>query len=99
MRSQVRVLVTAPPKPHLQWGFLLSRKSRRLQNLLLPGVLTPSQPRANLGRLGAIAQLGERLLCTHEVVGSIPSGSTKRDRTIVRSLFYSADGEGAVILD
>ena len=25
---------------------------------------------------GAIAQLGERLLCKHEVVGSIPSGST-----------------------
>ena len=27
---------------------------------------------------GAIAQLGERLLCKQEVVGSIPSGSTKR---------------------
>ena len=26
---------------------------------------------------GAIAQLGERLLCKQEVVGSIPSGSTK----------------------
>jgi hypothetical protein len=25
---------------------------------------------------GAIAQLGERMLCKHEVVGSIPSGST-----------------------
>ena len=29
-------------------------------------------------RLGAIAQLGERVLCKHEVVGSIPSGSTRR---------------------
>jgi hypothetical protein len=28
---------------------------------------------------GAIAQLGERVLCKHEVVGSIPSGSTRRD--------------------
>jgi hypothetical protein len=28
---------------------------------------------------GAIAQLGERVLCKHEVVGSIPSGSTKPD--------------------
>ena len=28
--------------------------------------------------LGAIAQLGERLLCKQEVVGSIPSGSTSR---------------------
>ena len=27
-------------------------------------------------RQGAIAQLGERLLCKQEVVGSIPSGST-----------------------
>jgi hypothetical protein len=28
--------------------------------------------------IGAIAQLGERLLCKQEVVGSIPSGSTRR---------------------
>jgi hypothetical protein len=28
--------------------------------------------------LGAIAQLGERVLCKHEVVGSIPSGSTRQ---------------------
>ena len=27
-------------------------------------------------RFGAVAQLGERLLCKQEVVGSIPSGST-----------------------
>jgi hypothetical protein len=27
---------------------------------------------------GAIAQLGERVLCKHEVVGSIPSGSTRK---------------------
>ena len=26
---------------------------------------------------GAIAQLGERVLCKHEVVGSIPSASTR----------------------
>ena len=30
---------------------------------------------------GAIAQLGERVLCKHEVVGSIPSGSTIREGT------------------
>ena len=30
--------------------------------------------------LGAIAQLGERVLCKHEVVGSIPSGSTITSR-------------------
>ena len=28
--------------------------------------------------MGAIAQLVERVLCKHEVVGSIPSGSTIR---------------------
>ena len=27
-------------------------------------------------RLGAIAQLGERVLCKHEVIGSIPFTST-----------------------
>ena len=32
-------------------------------------------------RLGAIAQLGERVLCKHEVVGSIPTGSTSRTAT------------------
>ena len=30
----------------------------------------------NRGCSGAIAQLGERVLCKHEVVGSIPIGST-----------------------
>ena len=34
---------------------------------------------------GAIAQLGERLLCKQEVVGSIPSGSTRRRFTRRRS--------------
>ena len=28
--------------------------------------------------IGALAQLGERLLCTQEVSGSIPLGSTKK---------------------
>ena len=31
---------------------------------------------AKKDKSGAIAQLGERLPCTQEVVGSIPSGST-----------------------
>jgi hypothetical protein len=33
---------------------------------------------ATLGRLGAIAQLGERLLGMQKVAGSSPAGSTKR---------------------
>ena len=45
---------------------------------------------------GAIAQLGERLLCKQEVVGSIPSGSTRRLRSCraVRSwLIVFGDGD------
>ena len=36
----------------------------------------PQHHIAHRRTLGAIAQLGERLLCKQEVVGSIPSGST-----------------------
>ena len=32
---------------------------------------------SDLSRTGAVAQLGERLLCKQEVVGSIPSSSTR----------------------
>ena len=41
---------------------------------------------------GAIAQLGERVLCKHEVVGSIPSGSTKFWRATVGREFGAAAG-------
>ena len=41
---------------------------------------------------GAIAQLGERLLCKQEVVGSIPSGSTNSVRASVRKVARSAVG-------
>ena len=34
-------------------------------------------PAIEADEIGAIAQLGERVLCKHEVVGSIPSGSTR----------------------
>ena len=36
----------------------------------------PTKPERKKTSQGAIAQLGERLPCTQEVVGSIPSGST-----------------------
>jgi hypothetical protein len=52
----------------------------------VPGIARKARLRASLTRYGArratvsgngaIAQLGERVLCKHEVVGSIPSGST-----------------------
>ena len=44
---------------------------------------------------GAIAQLGERLLCKQEVVGSIPSGSTKfcgEDRCVWRAAIEAERG-------
>lgn len=38
--------------------------------------MRPVPPAGRHRTSGAIAQLGERVLCKHEVVGSIPSGST-----------------------
>ena len=46
--------------------------------LLTSGFLRPSPD-------GAIAQLGERLLCKQEVVGSIPSGSTNTRAYLLNS--------------
>ena len=39
---------------------------------------------------GAIAQLGERLLCKQEVAGSIPAGSTSFPPTCVRRVMTRA---------
>ena len=49
-------------------------RSRLSVRIALRGEATPLFAKANEG--GVIAQLGERVLCKHEVVGSIPSGST-----------------------
>ena len=38
--------------------------------------LLPDPPDVPVTEHGAIAQLGERLLCKQEVIGSIPIGST-----------------------
>ena len=58
----------------------------------------PAQPegrrRALLFEYGAIAQLGERVLCKHEVVGSIPSGSTSLRRLGLLRLGKPDRGEG-----
>ena len=43
--------------------------------------------------VGAIAQLGERLLCKQEVVGSIPSGSTSREASS-SAIYRFASPEG-----
>ena len=50
--------------------------------------LTEPSPSLDLVQ-GAIAQLVERVLCKHEVVGSIPSGSTKSFLAIGNTEFLS----------
>ena len=39
----------------------------------------------NFDNFGALAQLGERLLCKHQVIGSIPIGSTTARPTRARA--------------
>ena len=51
-------------------------------------VLTKPAPSANLRSLGAIAQLGERMLCTHEVCGSIPHSSTKQIKNVTQCVAF-----------
>ncbi len=41
------------------------------------------------GITGAIAQLVERVLCKHEVVGSIPSGSTTIPLLAIEEIIHS----------
>lgn len=76
MRSEVQVL----PGPPLA----RSRRDRRfsldveveLQRDPVGIVASVSIPLCGSKISGAVAQLGERLLCKQDVVGSIPSGST-----------------------
>jgi hypothetical protein len=44
----------------------------------------PDPPSNQPTHPGAIAQLGERLLCKQEVTGSIPVGSTKKGKAKAR---------------
>ena len=43
---------------------------------------------------GAVAQLGERLLCKQEVTGSIPVGSTRADQTSSRRRLHQEQASG-----
>ena len=45
----------------------------------------PSLPAPN----GALAQLGERLICIQEVIGSIPIGSTKTFQALAQPITFS----------
>ena len=57
------------------------RKAATADRRVAPTLTDPAEPIVQSTNWrerdnGAIAQLGERLLCKQEVVGSIPSGST-----------------------
>ena len=51
-------------------------QSARLISVRSEVQVFPGPPYFFCLRVGGVAQLGERLLCTQEVVGSIPSAST-----------------------
>ena len=74
MRSDVQ-LVPGPPSPRFarQKSEIRIRKSESSDFRFLS-----SDFRARFAGAGAVAQLGERVLCKHEVVGSIPIGSTNQ---------------------
>src|SRR5262249_27123901 len=46
---------------------------------------------------GAIPQLGERLRCKQEVVGSIPSGSTSREHSFRQQALQAALASGCIV--
>jgi hypothetical protein len=87
-------LKTRPGRPHIpsetlpdkvgdrkvQWTFLRRRRPLRWRNGENVGRISP-----HLLPFGALAQLGEHLLCKQRVIGSIPIGSTKRCGLQVRA--------------
>jgi hypothetical protein len=79
VRSEVQVF-PGPPRFALRaWrGAAAHNSPLPSQRRSLLGEACERARRAPIGSsgYGAIAQLGERVLCKHEVVGSIPSGST-----------------------
>ncbi len=52
----------------------------------IPSIEINGETDANRRISGAVAQLGEHLLCKQEVVGSIPSGSTNAKFGVVRGV-------------
>ena|GEM_PF-4516040 len=64
----------------VRW-IVLSGEGRRLSAVArLVCVCTPLSFFTASPRFGALAQLGERLICIQEVIGSIPIGSTNMGR-------------------
>jgi hypothetical protein len=58
---------------------------------------TATKPGTRRTSEGAIAQLGERLLCKQEVGGSIPPGSTSSDRCILGACSPEPLGSGECV--
>ena len=50
-------------------------------------------------RDGALAQLGERLLCKHQVIGSIPIGSTTHLATPKASIYLEMKRTEILVVD
>jgi hypothetical protein len=72
VRSEVQVF---PGPPRFAVGYAWRRPPATERSV--PGEARRAKKGAVVWNgYGAIAQLGERVLCKHEVVGSIPSGST-----------------------
>ncbi len=86
MRSEVQVLLDPPPFDCLSVGrgFELcalnyapcTRLLRCAPQVLFENPLTALPQDLRCKFCGALAQLGERLICIQEVIGSIPLGST-----------------------
>ena len=72
----------------------VAQAARTGQREIPPGGARRANTRAVVPGHGAIAQLGERVLCKHEVVGSIPSGSTSLRSLCELWLCGSARDEG-----
>ena len=88
MRSEVQVLLDPPPSIPAELKACAKaiacnrvRHPVPVRRLWLHGVVCPANHfRSHFllcGKCGALAQLGEHLLCKQRVIGSIPIGSTK----------------------
>ena len=82
-------------------GFALSHQLSAFRKTALrpaPSVLrkiefaNDERPRTN-DRVGAVAQLGERLVCNQEATGSIPVSSTRKPSLVVRRWSLANKGQ------
>ena len=97
MRSEVQVLLDPPPSNRLRLDARRKRIAQQiacrtlvsclpeLNRVMLPVIASnhlPHTPTICGANCGALAQLGEHLLCKQGVIGSIPIRSTIPDLTV-----------------